>query len=94
MDHSLADTSTSLILPRGITTKSEELQMFASLARTVAISHPAAGISLFSLHSLWKSRQDLARLDARRLADLGLSPAEAAAESQRPLWDVPHTWKR
>ena len=34
-------------------------------------------------------RRKLASLDDAALADIGLSRAQAAAESGRPLWDVP-----
>ena len=40
-----------------------------------------------------KQRADLAKLDADQLHDIGVSPAQAQAESQRPLWDVPPTWR-
>ena len=51
-------------------------------------------ISLFSLISLRKSRQDLARMDEYMLRDIGLSVDEAQAESQRSFWDVPAGWGR
>jgi uncharacterized protein YjiS (DUF1127 family) len=41
-----------------------------------------------------RERQALARLDADLLADLGLLPAQVEAESRRPFWDVPATWRR
>jgi uncharacterized protein YjiS (DUF1127 family) len=37
-------------------------------------------------------RQVLAQLDARTLADIGITPAAAAAEARRPAWDLPHAW--
>jgi uncharacterized protein YjiS (DUF1127 family) len=33
-------------------------------------------------------------LDAARLADIGITQAEAAAEAHRSLWDVPKTWRQ
>ncbi|MEM1382705.1 MAG: hypothetical protein AAF713_10175 [Pseudomonadota bacterium] len=33
-------------------------------------------------------RRRLANLDASRLADLGISEADAAAEAARPFWDT------
>jgi uncharacterized protein YjiS (DUF1127 family) len=33
-------------------------------------------------------------LDAARLADIGITRAEAAAEAHRSLWDVPKTWRQ
>ena len=42
----------------------------------------------------WRSRRALGRLDAERLADLGIDRASARAEAARPPWDVPATWLR
>lgn len=39
-------------------------------------------------------RRALARLNDQMLADVGLTAAEAAAEADRPLWDVPRNWLR
>jgi len=39
-----------------------------------------------------RQRAELARLPETLLADLGLTRAEALAEAQRPLWDVPARW--
>lgn len=41
-----------------------------------------------------RQRLQLGRLDAAALADIGLTPAQARAEADRPLWDVPSTWLR
>lgn len=43
--------------------------------------------------SLWHQRRALARLDDVRLADLGLTRAQAQAESARPFWDAPLHWR-
>jgi len=53
-----------------------------------------AGISLFSWASLWKSRRDLARLDAHLQEDLGLNDHQIRAEINKPVWDVPQNWRR
>lgn len=50
--------------------------------------------SLLGLLALWRSRRALARLDARALDDIGLSPREAATEAAKPIWDVPSYWQR
>ena len=50
-------------------------------------------ISLLSLLTLWRSRQQLKSLDERALDDIGISRHEAATEANRPIWDVPHTWR-
>lgn len=44
--------------------------------------------------ALRKQRASLANLDDTRLADLGLSRAEAEREAARPVWDVPAFWRR
>lgn len=36
-----------------------------------------------------RQRHQLAQLDARALADIGVSPEEARAEAGRPAWDMP-----
>ncbi|THH35835.1 DUF1127 domain-containing protein [Aliishimia ponticola] len=51
--------------------------LFAFAARTAA---------------LYRQRAALRRLDADALRDIGISRAEATAEAQRPVWDVPHNW--
>lgn len=39
--------------------------------------------------SVWRERRDLAALDRRALADLGLAPGDVARETRRPPWDTP-----
>ncbi|MGD1883622.1 MAG: DUF1127 domain-containing protein [Paracoccaceae bacterium] len=56
------------------------------------IQRRRAGIA--RLLDLWRSRRALSRLDALALDDVGLSKEEAQIESNRPIWDVPATWKR
>ena len=67
----------------------------SSVART-SISPLSRSISLigatFSLLALSRSRQALAELDARALADIGVTEAEARREATRPVWDVPVNW--
>lgn len=67
----------------------------SSVART-SISPLSRSISLigatFSLLALSRSRQALADLDARALADIGVTEAEARREATRPVWDVPTNW--
>lgn len=48
--------------------------------------------SLSTRLALWKSRRDLAKLDDRQLADIGITPDAAQREAKLGLWDVPHTW--
>lgn len=49
---------------------------------------------LFSLARLWKSRRDLADLDAHMLRDIGLTETQAKCEAERPIWDVPSNWRQ
>ncbi len=42
---------------------------------------------------VWRQRRSLARLDATRLEDVGLTRAEAETEAGRPIWDVPANWR-
>lgn len=49
-------------------------------------------LALTDLAELARQRRALARLDADRLDDLGLSHDEARTEAARPIWDVPGTW--
>lgn len=42
--------------------------------------------------ALHRQRAALARLDATRLHDIGLTEAEARAEACRPVWDAPPHW--
>lgn len=63
-------------------------QGYSKLSRPVLL---AARLS--AAVSLRRQRQALSRLDAERLADIGVTRDEAAAESARPVWDVPATWR-
>ena len=48
---------------------------------------------LLRSHQVWRQRQDLLRLDASQLDDIGLSRDEALAEAARPVWDVAANWR-
>lgn len=48
-----------------------------TLARMAAVAH---------------QRRALAALDGERLADLGITRAQAETEANRPAWDMPHRW--
>lgn len=50
--------------------------------------------AILRLHAIWVERRRLARLDAHRLGDLGLTRDEAQKESRRPVWDAPERWTR
>lgn len=40
-----------------------------------------------------RQRQSLRKLDAALLADIGLDARAVAAETGRPFWDVPASWR-
>ncbi|MFW8593539.1 DUF1127 domain-containing protein [Cribrihabitans neustonicus] len=44
--------------------------------------------------AVWRSRRQLARLDARALEDIGLTRSEAEEESRRAFWSAPDHWLR
>ncbi|WP_420860935.1 DUF1127 domain-containing protein [Algirhabdus cladophorae] len=50
-------------------------------------------LSIFSLLTLHRSRRALAQLDARQLADVGISEQNARAEAAQPVWNVPKNWR-
>jgi uncharacterized protein YjiS (DUF1127 family) len=41
-----------------------------------------------------RQRRELRSLDPHILADIGVTATEAAAETKRPVWDVPGYWRR
>jgi uncharacterized protein YjiS (DUF1127 family) len=54
------------------------------------VARPAKGLWLAWLARAWQAhvtRGYLAEMDARMLKDIGVSPAEAAAEARRLPWD-------
>ncbi len=76
--------------------------MFASLhTSTLAVAHvqsrgTLAGFTkrLRLAMTARRQRAQLAKLDDAMLADIGVSPRQAATEAARPAWDVPSTWLR
>jgi uncharacterized protein YjiS (DUF1127 family) len=66
-------------------------------ARLATRHSPLSGgfaASVYTAFMVWRQRQHLAELDDARLDDLGITRAEAEAESRRPLWDAPAHWRR
>lgn len=43
--------------------------------------------------ALYSERRRLAAMPAERLADMGITQAEAQAEAKREFWDAPDHWK-
>jgi uncharacterized protein YjiS (DUF1127 family) len=74
--------------------KEHTMALIDFLPRTQrALAHPfSARIDLARRLAIWRSRRDLARLDARALDDIGVSRKAAEKEASRTLWDVPATW--
>ncbi|MES2436114.1 MAG: DUF1127 domain-containing protein [Pseudomonadota bacterium] len=76
--------------------------MFASLhTSTLAVAHVQSRGTLADLVKRFRlamtarrQRAQLARLDDAMLADIGVSPRQAATEAARPAWDVPSNWLR
>ena len=44
--------------------------------------------------AVMRQRRQLRDLDPHLLDDLGLSRQQAAAEADRPVWDVPRHWRK
>ncbi|UYP66582.1 DUF1127 domain-containing protein [Thalassobacter stenotrophicus] len=44
--------------------------------------------------ALCRQRRALATMDARQLADIGVTPDQARTEAARPVWDVPSHWQQ
>ncbi|GAB5449065.1 DUF1127 domain-containing protein [Gymnodinialimonas sp.] len=66
----------------------------APLSRVVATCAPKVELTLLQrIFGVWRQRQHLDRLPAHMRRDIGLSDAEIAHEVQRPIWDVPQTWR-
>jgi uncharacterized protein YjiS (DUF1127 family) len=62
---------------------------------TAAACAPAANLSFFArVIAVWRERQHLRRLPAHMRRDIGLSDAQIARETQRPMWDAPQAWRR
>ncbi|MFN3614738.1 MAG: DUF1127 domain-containing protein [Rubrimonas sp.] len=69
--------------------------MFATARRAVPrqISPIASLVDAWAVIAAWRAvssqRRALSKLDARLLRDIGLDPVTAAAEAERPFWDLP-----
>lgn len=56
-------------------------------------SRPMA-LALKTRLALWRSRRDLAKLDAVALKDVGISAADARREASLTIWGLPAGWTR
>jgi len=65
---------------------------------TLPVFVPTNGWPTFSMISqaiaVRRQRLALRSLDDNALADIGISKAQAIAESKRSVWDVPANWRR
>lgn len=52
-----------------------------------------AGVSLFRMIGVWRSRRALSKQDSHRLEGNGLTANRAAKEEVKPVWDVPANWR-
>jgi len=62
---------------------------FLATTQTSHIPAKTSGNSIFSMLATYRQRRALARLDSAALKDIGLTCAEARAEANRPIWDLP-----
>lgn len=64
--------------------------MAYTLPRTSSMTHLPSARAALSLIALWyrraRTRAALSRLEAHRLADVGLDARTAAAEAAKPFW--------
>ncbi|WP_166486073.1 DUF1127 domain-containing protein [Jannaschia sp. CCS1] len=66
----------------------------ASLSTAVAACAPKVQLTLLQrIVGVWRQRQHLSRLDDHMRRDIGLSDTQISHEVQRPIWDVPQTWR-
>lgn len=59
-------------------------------AAPVCVAPRQTRLSLRLMLTVWAERRALVRMDENRLADLGLTPSQAAREAARPFWDLPN----
>ena len=64
---------------------------YSAATRYTPVARRKTGM-LLRMFAAWKQRNDLSRLDDKALADIGVTRAQANAETRRPLWDLPANW--
>lgn len=62
---------------------------FLSSTRHTSRPAPSLRTSFLELMSVYRQRRALARLDDAALKDMGITRADALAESRRHFWDLP-----
>ncbi|MBT8767443.1 DUF1127 domain-containing protein [Metapseudomonas boanensis] len=67
-----------------------ERTLTATVLPQLSRQHSAWPLRVFATISLWlrniRTRQQLAQLDRRALADAGITPAERCMELEKPFW--------
>lgn len=58
------------------------------------LSFSAMKLRLSAMRAAHRQRTQLALLDKAALEDIGVTPAMVEAETSRPVWDVPPSWRR
>jgi uncharacterized protein YjiS (DUF1127 family) len=67
-----------------------------TVAGRVGQRRPGGGwmVLIWRALALRAQRRRLGQLDEAALRDIGVTPAQAQAEAERPVWDVPAHWRR
>ena len=66
----------------------------ARITEAVAACAPKVQLSLAQrVFGVWRQRRQLDRLPQHLRRDIGVTDATIMQEVQRPLWDVPQTWR-
>lgn len=59
-----------------------------TLAHARTAAHRGLVSAFADMFATWRQRRELAALDGHRLADIGLTRADALREAARPAWDL------
>ncbi|MEC3859970.1 DUF1127 domain-containing protein [Mesobacterium sp. TK19101] len=69
--------------------------MIRALTHSLPLQRPSR-VPLFqrlaTLHTLYRQRRQLARLEPHLLCDIGVTRDAAEIEAARPVWDAPEKW--
>ena len=49
---------------------------------------------ILDLDATYRQRRALAKMEAHRLADIGVTRSEALSEASSPIWNAPSHWVR
>lgn len=56
--------------------------------------HQSLLARLSTIFAVARQRRALLALDPHQLRDIGITPAQATAEAQKPVWNVPAHWTK